>query len=69
MLDFSSVWVIAGLLVLVVIVILVTFARMLRKVGPHEALVITAFEDHEQLPTAARLSCRCSNSAASSRSS
>src|SRR5580693_669025 len=40
MLDFSSVWVMAGLLVLVVIVILVTFARMLRKVGPHEALVI-----------------------------
>src|SRR5580700_264455 len=40
MLDFSSVWVIAGLLVLVILVILVTFARMLRKVGPHEALVI-----------------------------
>src|ERR1700692_559003 len=40
MLDFSSVWVMAGLLVLVVIVILVTFARMLRKVGPHEALLI-----------------------------
>src|SRR5580698_1729183 len=40
MLDFSSVWVMAGLLVLVVIVILVTFAKMLRKVGPHEALVI-----------------------------
>src|SRR5580698_8985169 len=38
--EFPSVWVIAGLLVLVVIVILVTFARMLRKVGPHEALVI-----------------------------
>src|SRR5579859_5135479 len=40
MLDFSSVWVMAGLLVLVILVILVTFARMLRKVGPHEALVI-----------------------------
>jgi flotillin len=40
MLDFSSVWVMAGLLVLVVIIILVTFAKMLRKVGPHEALVI-----------------------------
>jgi flotillin len=40
MLNFSSVWVIAGLLVLVILVILVTFARMLRKVGPHEALVI-----------------------------
>src|SRR5271167_3128229 len=40
MLDFSSVWVMAGLLVLVILVILITFARMLRKVGPHEALVI-----------------------------
>src|SRR5580704_13683709 len=37
MFDFSSVWVMAGLLVLV---ILTTFAKMLRKVGPHEALVI-----------------------------
>src|SRR5271166_5613235 len=40
MLDFSSVWVMAGLLVLVILVILVTFAKMLRKAGPHEALVI-----------------------------
>ena len=40
MLDFSSVWVMAGSLVLVILVVLVTFARMLRKVGPHEALVI-----------------------------
>src|SRR5271170_636438 len=38
--DFSSAWVMAGLLVLVILVILITFARMLRKVGPHEALVI-----------------------------
>ena len=40
MFEFSSVWVMAGLLVLVILVILITFARMLRKVGPHEALVI-----------------------------
>src|SRR5271155_2832272 len=40
MLDFSSVWVMAGLLVLVILVILITFAKMLRKAGPHEALVI-----------------------------
>ena len=40
MFDFSSVWVMAGLLVLVILVILTTFAKMLRKVGPHEALVI-----------------------------
>jgi flotillin len=38
--DFSSVWVMAGLLVLVIVVILVAFAKMLRKAGPHEALVI-----------------------------
>ena len=40
MVDFSSVWVIAGLCVLVIFFVMVTFAKMLRKVGPHEALIV-----------------------------
>src|SRR3974390_309395 len=39
MLDFSSVWVIAGLSVLALILIMGLLARMYRKAGPHEALI------------------------------
>ena len=38
--DLSSVWVMAGLCVLVVLFLMIAFAKMLRKAGPHEALVI-----------------------------
>jgi flotillin len=40
MLNLSSVWVIAGLCVLVVLFLMIAFAKMLRKAGPHEALII-----------------------------
>jgi len=39
-LDLSSVWVMAGLCVLVVLFLMIAFAKMLRKAGPHEALII-----------------------------
>src|SRR5579862_1342169 len=38
--DLSSVWVMAGLCVLVVLFLMIAFAKMLRKAGPHEALII-----------------------------
>src|SRR5271163_3446324 len=41
--DFSSVWVIAGLSVLAVLFIMALMAKMYRKVGPHEALVVYGF--------------------------
>src|SRR5215475_6149835 len=43
MFEFSSVWIIAGLIVVGLLFILITFAKMLRKAGPHEALVIYGF--------------------------
>ncbi|HUA00298.1 MAG TPA: SPFH domain-containing protein [Candidatus Aquilonibacter sp.] len=39
-LDLSSVWVMAGLCILVLLFLMIAFAKMLRKAGPHEALVI-----------------------------
>ena len=38
--DLSSVWVMAGLCVLVVLFLMIAFAKMFRKAGPHEALVV-----------------------------
>src|SRR5258708_39782318 len=35
-----SIPVMAGLLVLVILLVMASFARMLRKVGPHEALIV-----------------------------
>jgi len=43
MFDFSSVWVIAGLAVLAVLFLMVLAARMYRKAGPHEALIVYGF--------------------------
>src|ERR1700756_4596932 len=43
MIDFSSVWVIAGLAVLAVLFLMVLAARMYRKAGPHEALIVYGF--------------------------
>jgi flotillin len=40
MFGFPSVWVMAGLLVLVIFFLMVAFASLLRKAGPHEALII-----------------------------
>ena len=45
MTEFSSVWVIAGLSVLAVLAITGMIARMYRKVGPHEALIVYGFRD------------------------
>ena len=45
MTELSSVWVIAGLSVLAVLAITAMIARMYRKVGPHEALIIYGFRD------------------------
>src|SRR5437879_11531004 len=39
----AGVWVIAGLLVLSVIFLMAMFARLYRKAGPHEALVVYGF--------------------------
>src|SRR6202022_2893966 len=41
--DISSVWVIAGLCVLAVILVMALMARMYRKAGPHEALIVYGF--------------------------
>jgi flotillin len=41
--DISSVWVIAGLCVLAVILVMALIARMYRKAGPHEALIVYGF--------------------------
>jgi flotillin len=43
MFEFSSVWVIAGLAVLAVLFLMVLAARMYRKAGPHEALIVYGF--------------------------
>src|SRR5215470_5272960 len=43
MFDLNSTWILAGLAVLVVLLIMATLARMYRKVGPHEALIIYGF--------------------------
>jgi len=43
MFDLSSTWVLAGLAVLALLLIMATLARMYRKVGPHEALIIYGF--------------------------
>src|SRR5467141_2208659 len=43
MFQFSSVWVIAGLAVLAVLFLMVLTARMYRKAGPHEALIVYGF--------------------------
>src|SRR5215470_15078053 len=43
MTELSSVWVIAGLSVLAVLAISAMIARMYRKVGPHEALIVYGF--------------------------
>jgi flotillin len=43
MFESSSVWVIAGLTVLGLLFILGTIARMYRKAGPHEALIVYGF--------------------------
>src|SRR5258708_25993720 len=43
MFEFSSVWVIAGLAVLAVLFLMVLAARMHRKAGPHEALIVYGF--------------------------
>ena len=45
MTELSSVWVIAGLSVLAVLAISAMIARMYRKVGPHEALIVYGFRD------------------------
>ena len=45
MTELSSVWVIAGLSVLAVLAITAMTARMYRKVGPHEALIVYGFRD------------------------
>src|SRR5215469_11929215 len=45
MTELSSVWVIAGLSVLAVVAIAAMIARMYRKVGPHEALIVYGFRD------------------------
>jgi flotillin len=41
--ELQSIWIIVGLGVLVVMFALATFARLYRKVGPHEALVVYGF--------------------------
>src|SRR3984893_1623870 len=41
--DISSVWLIAGLCVLAVILVMALMARMYRKAGPHEALIVYGF--------------------------
>jgi flotillin len=43
MFDLSSTWVIAGLVVLGLLLTMGTLARMYRKVGPHEALIVYGF--------------------------
>src|SRR5260221_10326999 len=43
MFQFSSVWVIAGLAVLAVLFLMILAARMYRKAGPHEALIVYGF--------------------------
>ncbi len=43
MLDFSSVYVIAGLSVAALLFIMGLMARMYRKAGPHEALIVYGF--------------------------
>ena len=45
MTELSSGWVIAGLSVLAVLAITAMIARMYRKVGPHEALIVYGFRD------------------------
>jgi flotillin len=39
----SSVWVLAGLAVVAVILLMGLVARMYRKAGPHEALIVYGF--------------------------
>ncbi|HYL92510.1 MAG TPA: SPFH domain-containing protein [Alphaproteobacteria bacterium] len=41
--DVSSLWIFGGLFVLVVMMAISAFARLYRKVGPHEALVVFGF--------------------------
>jgi flotillin len=41
--DLSTLWIIGGLLVLVVLFAISMFAKLYRKVGPHEALVVYGF--------------------------
>ena len=41
--EFSGVWIIAGLTVVVLLLIMGIVARMYRKAGPHEALIVYGF--------------------------
>src|ERR1044071_6744488 len=38
--NLSSVWVIAGLIILATLLLMAFFARLYRKAGPHEALIV-----------------------------
>src|SRR6202790_265891 len=40
MFGYPLIWVVAGLLVLMLLLVMMTLARMYRKVGPNEALII-----------------------------
>ncbi len=42
--DFATLWIFVGLLVLVVFLAISMFARLYRKVGPHEALLVYGFK-------------------------
>ena len=50
-----GVWVIAGLMVLCVIFLMSMFAKLFRKAGPHEALVVYGFRARGLSKGAARL--------------
>ena len=41
--DFPTLWIVGGLLVLILMLAISTIARLYRKVGPHEALVVYGF--------------------------
>ena len=41
--ELQSIWIIVGLAVLAVMFAIATFARLYRKVGPHEALIVFGF--------------------------
>ena len=41
--DFSDVWIIAGLVVVAILFLMGMVARMYRKAGPHEALIVYGF--------------------------
>ena len=65
----DSVTVIAGLLVAATLMLLTVFARLYRKAGPHEALVVYGFREHASSRGAVRSSSRWWRTGTSCRSS